>query len=120
MDRRLPSVTQIISPWQDWSNVPPDRLEPAADRGSRAHDLFAAHCQGLWVPEVPEEPKVPEVPKVTKGEVRDDEITDRVDGAGVESADGGARGSGRGVCIVMPSAWRSAWRRWGDPSIRVC
>jgi hypothetical protein len=50
-----PSVTQIISPWIDWSQIPPEVLEAAADRGKRVHALCAAHLQGLWIPRIDED-----------------------------------------------------------------
>lgn len=34
-----PSVTQIINPWVDFSKIPPDTLQAAADRGTAVHDL---------------------------------------------------------------------------------
>lgn len=52
---KYPSVTQVLSPWVDYSRVPPDVLERAADRGRRVHALCASYAQGLWIPEIPEE-----------------------------------------------------------------
>lgn len=49
----LPSVTQILSPWQDFSQVCPDVLEAACVRGSQVHQICAAIAQGYWVPDIP-------------------------------------------------------------------
>ncbi len=51
----FPSVTQILSPYSDFSRVPADRLQVAAERGTRVHGICAAIVQGLWVPMIPEE-----------------------------------------------------------------
>jgi hypothetical protein len=37
----FPSVTQVISPWVDFSKIPPGVLQYAADRGTLVHDLCA-------------------------------------------------------------------------------
>ncbi len=50
----MPSVTQVLSPWQDFSKIRPDVLEEAKLRGSLAHSLFAAYALCLWIPSVPE------------------------------------------------------------------
>jgi len=42
-------VTQIISPYVDFSHVPPDRLALASERGTRVHTACAAHAQGLFM-----------------------------------------------------------------------
>lgn len=52
-----PSVTEVLSPWADFSNVPPDRLEQAAERGTRVHELCAAHAKGFYIPKIPEDCK---------------------------------------------------------------
>jgi len=49
-----PSVTQVIGPWIDWSNVPPDKLEFAKTRGSLIHQIIYSIIEGLWVPEIPD------------------------------------------------------------------
>ena len=54
-DIKHPSVTQIISPWADFSMIKPDVLERAAARGTKVHQICAAIATGLWVPSVPEE-----------------------------------------------------------------
>ncbi len=51
---KLPSVTEALSPWQDFSRVRPDVLEEAKLRGSLAHGLFAAYALCLWIPAVPD------------------------------------------------------------------
>lgn len=50
---RYPSVTQIISPYKDFSRVPEHRLAVATERGSDFHVLAAAVLMGTWIPEVP-------------------------------------------------------------------
>lgn len=48
------SVTEALSPFNDFSMVPPALLEEAKLRGTLAHSLFASHALGLWIPSVPE------------------------------------------------------------------
>ena len=48
-----PSVTRIISPYKDFSQVPEHRLVAAQNRGSDFHALAAAYLMGAWIPEVP-------------------------------------------------------------------
>ena len=48
------SVTQALSPFNDFSNVPPAVLEEAKLRGTLAHGLFASYALGLWIPSIPE------------------------------------------------------------------
>jgi hypothetical protein len=48
------SVTQALSPFNDFSQVPPAILEEAKARGTMAHALFASYALGLWVLSVPE------------------------------------------------------------------
>jgi hypothetical protein len=43
----FPSVTSVISPWVDFSHVPPDRLELASERGTRVHTACAAFAMGF-------------------------------------------------------------------------
>ena len=45
-----PSVTQIISPWSDFSMVPEHVLEAAGVRGTRVHKSCASIARGLWAP----------------------------------------------------------------------
>ena len=45
----LPSVTQILSPWADFSKVRPDVLERACARGSAVHEACDVYANGLWV-----------------------------------------------------------------------
>ena len=47
------SVTQALSPWQDFSQVRPDVLEAACQKGSQVHAIIASILKGLWVPEIP-------------------------------------------------------------------
>ena len=51
----IPSVTQVLSPWSDFSKVRPDVLDEAAERGSLVHRACGAIATGLWSPPVPEE-----------------------------------------------------------------
>lgn len=43
------SVTEILSKYQDFSNVPEDRLALACERGTAVHSYCAAYAKGLWV-----------------------------------------------------------------------
>jgi len=49
-----PRVTSILGPFADFSMVPPDVLEAAAQRGTEVHDACASYALGFWKP-VPEE-----------------------------------------------------------------
>ena len=51
------SVTQALSPFTDFSQVPPDRLEYATDRGSRVHHFCAARAKRLHISYIPEDCK---------------------------------------------------------------
>jgi hypothetical protein len=41
-------VTEILSPYNDFSHVPADVLEAAAARGTEVHLFCAAYAQGIW------------------------------------------------------------------------
>lgn len=41
-----PSVTQVLSPFCDWSRIPAKTLEAAALRGTQVHDAIALHLIG--------------------------------------------------------------------------
>ena len=46
--RYLPTVTEVINPWVDWSKIPPAMLQAAADRGTAIHDVcLNFHAKGL-------------------------------------------------------------------------
>ena len=45
-----PSVTQILSVYQDFSMVPENVLHMACERGQRVHAICAAIAKGLFVP----------------------------------------------------------------------
>lgn len=45
----LPRVTEIISPWSDFSDIPEATLQYAADRGSRVHEYCARIARGEFV-----------------------------------------------------------------------
>ena len=51
---KLPRVTSILAPYSDFSMIPPDTLQAAAERGTKVHEACAAYSIGLWPP-VPEE-----------------------------------------------------------------
>ena len=44
----LPTVTEIINPWVDFSKISPNTLQAAADRGTAVHEACAMHVQGIW------------------------------------------------------------------------
>ena len=50
----LPSVTEVISPWVDFSKISPDILQAAADRGTDTHDACSRIAKGEWVIPSPE------------------------------------------------------------------
>lgn len=50
---RLPTVTEVLSPWSDFSKIRPDVLELAAERGSMVHRACGAMAKGVWAPQVP-------------------------------------------------------------------
>ena len=52
---RLPSVTEVLKPFCDFSNVPPDVLAAACTRGDEVHRLTALYARGLWIDHVPPE-----------------------------------------------------------------
>jgi hypothetical protein len=47
--RYLPTVTECIAPWVDWSKIPPGVLQAAADRGTAVHAACANIAQGIPV-----------------------------------------------------------------------
>lgn len=50
----LPSVTETIKPWIDFSKIPPAVLQHAATRGTCVHDACFIHARGLWAPAEPD------------------------------------------------------------------
>lgn len=46
----LPSVTQVLGCFTDFSRVRPEVLARATERGKQVHGAIAAHLLGLWVP----------------------------------------------------------------------
>ena len=52
---KFPSVTQILSPFSDFSKIRPDVLEAAAAKGTRVHAACALICKGGWPVVAPEE-----------------------------------------------------------------
>lgn len=51
----IPSVTETLCPWSDFSHIPAKVLDAAATRGTAAHDACANIARGLMVINVPEE-----------------------------------------------------------------
>jgi len=49
---KYPSVTTVIGPYKDFSQVPEHIITAAQDRGSEFHALAAAYLIGTWIPEV--------------------------------------------------------------------
>lgn len=47
---QYPSVTTILSPFIDFSKIPPDILEYAKQRGTAVHLFAENHSLGLWQP----------------------------------------------------------------------
>lgn len=45
---RLLSVTEVLSVYQDFSAITPERLATAANRGTEVHRICAAIARGLW------------------------------------------------------------------------
>lgn len=43
----FPSVTEVLSPWSDFSHVPPGVLQAASERGTAVHNACFAYAQGL-------------------------------------------------------------------------
>lgn len=50
MTRDLPSVTQVLGLFADFSRIPEATLAAAAERGTRVHAACAMLAQGLWMP----------------------------------------------------------------------
>jgi len=53
----IPSVTEILKPWSDFSRIPPTVLEAAALRGTAVHEACANIARGLLVMNMPPEVK---------------------------------------------------------------
>lgn len=51
----LPSVTQVLGVYADFSKIRPDVLAHAATRGSEVHRICGAIALGAWVPSIPDE-----------------------------------------------------------------
>lgn len=51
----MPSVTEVLQPWSDFSGIPPSVLEAAAARGTAVHDVCATIARGLPVFNAPPE-----------------------------------------------------------------
>jgi hypothetical protein len=54
--RHLPSVTETINPWVDFSRIAPGTLHAAADRGTAVHDV----CLNFHVKNIPFVGKLPD------------------------------------------------------------
>ena len=53
--RLLPTTTEVIAPWTDFSKIPPDVLQRAADRGTDVHAACTTFAKGLPVMGLPVE-----------------------------------------------------------------
>lgn len=42
------TVTQVLSPWADFSRIPGDVLQAACERGSSVHQYCQAYALGVW------------------------------------------------------------------------
>jgi hypothetical protein len=51
----IPSVTQVLAPFADFSMIRPEILEAAATRGTVLHGAYASYCLGLWIPKLAED-----------------------------------------------------------------
>jgi hypothetical protein len=49
----IPSVTEVIKAWADYSKIPEHMLNIASERGKQAHDACAKRAMGLWPMDVP-------------------------------------------------------------------
>ena len=45
----IPSSTEVLNPWSDFSMINPAVLAHACQRGTNVHNAIAADLQGLWV-----------------------------------------------------------------------
>lgn len=52
---KLVSVTQALSPFSKFDQIPPGVLAAAIERGNALHNAFAGYCLGLWLPELAED-----------------------------------------------------------------
>jgi len=43
-------VTEILNPYNNFSHIPPDRLDAACVRGTEIHSYLHAYLNGLWCP----------------------------------------------------------------------
>jgi len=50
-------VSTILGLYTDFSKIKPNVLDYAAKRGTKIHNLCAAHAQNIWIPSVPEDCK---------------------------------------------------------------
>lgn len=46
-----PRVTEILRPYIDYTNVPPQVLQNAAERGKKVHSLCAEIAKDQWIPD---------------------------------------------------------------------
>lgn len=47
-------VTEVLKPYLDFTNVDPNQLDFASQRGTKVHELCAAYAQKIWIPSIPE------------------------------------------------------------------
>jgi hypothetical protein len=51
-------VSTILEPFIDWTNIPVDRKEYAAERGTQVHRIcLEGLARGIWIPHIPEDCK---------------------------------------------------------------
>jgi len=51
----MPSVTEVLKPWSDFSHIPAAVLEAASVRGTAVHDVCATIARGLPALNIPDE-----------------------------------------------------------------
>jgi len=51
----IPSVTEVLGVFTDFSMINPSVLAHACERGTKVHTAIAAHLQGLWIPSLDDE-----------------------------------------------------------------
>lgn len=52
---KYPSVTHVLSPYNDFSRIPDSVLKKASEKGTRIHAACAAHALCLPVPDLPDD-----------------------------------------------------------------
>ncbi len=52
--RYLPTVTEVIEPWVDFSRIPAAKLQAAQERGTAVHEVCTLYARGIWPAVAPE------------------------------------------------------------------